>query len=147
MGLNLARAWLVFDTDTFRKPCAFVRGNGFISQPFFSKEMGRIAIAMVRANVGIDDYETEYLLSTLRKSGLCELRDPWDGVLSSHNTAVMKVLNALAKAVMSPANKSLDDETVASMFKPLNPYFDCADVLLSMSSVPPPAKKSGTYLH
>lgn len=148
MGIFEARAWFVFDHDMFRKPCGFIRGKVFISQPFFSKTVGRVAIAFVAKNFSLAYDEVGFLYSALEDSCLPEETDRYDAVMMKLNQST-DVLECLTKSSAKDAKKKLQDGTIAEMYKPLEAYFDAFDCLegVTSSEPPPPRTKGGQLVH
>ncbi len=137
MGLFIARAWFIYDADTFRKPCGFIRGKGFISQPFFSKQIGKVAIAMVNSTFNLNAEETKFLHSALEMSDLQEVGDALDRVLTRFRT-VSNITEKISAVILKTTTKqAISDDAVAAMFKPLNVYFECVDILTSTPETPP----------
>lgn len=136
MELFIARVWFIFDADTFRKPCGFVRGKSFISQPFFSKQIGKVAIAMVGNMFNLSVEEVKFLHSALAASDLQSREDALDRVLTRVG-AVSSITEKISAAILRTSRQTLSDDAVAGMFKPLNEYFDCVDILATSEA---PAK-------
>ncbi|MCX6782018.1 MAG: hypothetical protein NTW66_02800 [Candidatus Magasanikbacteria bacterium] len=128
MGLFIARVWFIYDENTFRKPCGFVRGNGFISQPFFSKQIGKVAIAMVGNMFNLSIEEMKFLRSALVMSGLQEAENALDRVVTRVRV-VSSITEKISSVILKTTKQTLSDDAVAAMFKPLNVYFDCVDIL------------------
>jgi len=148
MELFEARAWLVVEKGVFRKPCAFIRGKHFISQPFFSKTIGRVTAAFVAKNFSLEYDEIAFLLSALELSGLPEETDCYDAVVMKLNRST-DVLERLTKSFAKEAMRKMKDGTIAEMYKPLGAYFDAFDCLdgVNHSEPPPPRTKGGQFIH
>lgn len=148
MEIFVARAWFIFDSNVFRKPCAFLRGKDFISQPFFSKTVGRVITAFVVDKFALEHDEASFLSSTLEASDLPDRIDRYDNVVVQLTTNT-EVLERLAKSAVDEARRKLADGTIAEMYKPLGAYFDAFDCLngSNPSEPPPPRTKAGQPIH
>ena len=136
MKLFQAAVWILFDATVFKKPCAFIRGHKFISQPFFSKTFGRLVIAIVHKTFSLSDDETEVLHASLESSDLPDAPAPYDLVLMNLNSNT-NVLDRMAQRYKGNRGR-IDDSMVAEMYRPLGAYFDAYEVLQTKESVPPP---------